>query len=211
MSNYYAPCFYGIDFVVIPSWIEVPCENIIDVFSRSNKQQPTGSILVRDFNAKLLKWCPNDKDNKAGKDIDTFKTTWSYTQMIGQQTHIINDKSSCNDLLFTINSIVLSDVGVKQTIYDKCHDNIIYASFNLNIPHSPRYHTYVWGYKNTYHDMYTACKFIGELGRRKEIADEKVKSLNNILSSIFRNLFLIRLLNSKTIIPLFHPWEIGLS
>ena len=27
MSNYYAPCFYRIDFVVIPSYIELPCEN----------------------------------------------------------------------------------------------------------------------------------------------------------------------------------------
>ena len=25
MSNYYAPCFYRIDFVVIPSYMELPC------------------------------------------------------------------------------------------------------------------------------------------------------------------------------------------
>ena len=25
MSNYYAPCLYRIDFVVIPSYIELPC------------------------------------------------------------------------------------------------------------------------------------------------------------------------------------------
>ena len=25
MSNYYAPCFYRIDFVVIPSYIKLPC------------------------------------------------------------------------------------------------------------------------------------------------------------------------------------------
>ena len=29
MSNYYAPCFYRIDFVVIPSYIELPCINTI--------------------------------------------------------------------------------------------------------------------------------------------------------------------------------------
>ena len=27
MSNYCAPCFYRIDFVVIPSYIELPCWN----------------------------------------------------------------------------------------------------------------------------------------------------------------------------------------
>ena len=25
MTNYYTPCFYRIDFVVIPSYIELPC------------------------------------------------------------------------------------------------------------------------------------------------------------------------------------------
>ena len=27
MSNYYAPCFYRINFVVIPSYIELPCSD----------------------------------------------------------------------------------------------------------------------------------------------------------------------------------------
>ena len=37
-------------------------ENLIDVLSGINNQQPTCSILVGDFNAKLSKWCPSDKD-----------------------------------------------------------------------------------------------------------------------------------------------------
>ena len=41
------------------------CENLIDVLSSINNQQPTCSILVGDSNAKLSKWCPSDKDNKA--------------------------------------------------------------------------------------------------------------------------------------------------
>ena len=42
-------------------------ENLVDVLSDINNQQPTCSILVGDFNAKLSKWCPSDKDNKAGQ------------------------------------------------------------------------------------------------------------------------------------------------
>ena len=96
-------------------------ENLIDVLSGINNQQPACSILV-------------DKDSKAGQDIDTFTTTSGYTQIIGQPTHIVNDILSCIDLLFTTNSKLLSDVGVKQTIYDKCHHNIIYKSINLYMP-----------------------------------------------------------------------------
>ena len=83
------------------------CENIIDVFSGIHNQQPTCSVLVGDFNAKLSKWCPSAKDNKAGQDIDTFIATSGYTQMIGQPTHITNYKSPCIDLLFTTNSTTL--------------------------------------------------------------------------------------------------------
>ena len=75
------------------------CENLIDVLLGIDNQQPTCSILVGDFNAKLSNQCPNDKGNKAEQDIDKFTTISGYTQMIGQPSHIINDKSSCIDFL----------------------------------------------------------------------------------------------------------------
>ena len=54
--------------------------------------------------------------------------------MIGQPRHIINDKSSFIDLLFTTNRKLLCDVGVKQT---NCHCNIVYGSLNLSMPFPP--------------------------------------------------------------------------
>ena len=120
-------------------------KNLIDVPSGINNQKPACSIIVDDFNAKLSKWCPSDKDNKAGQEIDTFTTTSGYTQTIDQPKHIINNKSSCTDLLFTANSKFLCDVGVEQTIYEKCHHSIIiYASLILNIPLPPPYYREVW-------------------------------------------------------------------
>ena len=35
MSNYYAPCFYRIDFVVISPYIELPCSNLLSL-NKSN-------------------------------------------------------------------------------------------------------------------------------------------------------------------------------
>ena len=46
---------------------ETFCENLIDVISGINNQQPTRSILVGDFNAKLSKWRPSDKGSKPGR------------------------------------------------------------------------------------------------------------------------------------------------
>ena len=90
----------------------------------------------------MSKWCPSDKDYKAGQDIDTFTKTSGYTQMIGQPTYIINDKSSCIDLLFTTNSKLLCDFRVEKKF------NIIYGSLNLNIPLPPPCYSKVWDYKN---------------------------------------------------------------
>ena len=69
--------------------------------------------------------------------------------MTGQPTHIINEKSSCIDLLFTTYNKFLCNVGVEQTIYNKCNHNIIYGLLNLNIPLPPPYYREVWDYKNT--------------------------------------------------------------
>ena len=147
-----------------------------------NSQQPTCSILVGDFNAKLSKWCPSDKNSKGGQDIDAFTTTSGYTQMIGQPTHIMNGKSSCIDLLFVTNDKLLCDVGVEQTICNKCHHNIIYWSLNLNIPLPPPYYKEVWDYKNT--DSVCIQGAISSVNWNdvfsNKTADENVKSPNNI-------------------------------
>ena len=164
------------------------CENLIDVLSDITNQQPTCSILVGDFNAKLSKWCPSDKDSKAGQDIDTFTTTLGYTQMIDQPTHIMNDKSPWIGLLFTTISKLLCNVGVKQTTYNKCH-HVIYGSLNLSIPLPPPYCREVWNYKTT--DPVCIQRVISLVNWndvfRNKTADEKVKSLSNILLNIFRN------------------------
>ena len=52
-------------------------------------------------------------------------------------------------MLFTTNSNLPSEVGVEQTIYDKCHHDIIYGSTNFNLPLPPPYYREVWDYKYT--------------------------------------------------------------
>ena len=170
--------------------IESFCKNLIDVPSGINNQQPICSIVVGDINAKLSKCWQSNKDNKAGQDTYTFTTTSGYTQMIGQPTNILNDKSSCINLLFTTNnSKMLCNVGVKQIFYNKCHHNILYDSVNPNILPPPLYYKEVWDCKSTdpvciqweiwfvdWNNIFSNKK-----------TDGKVKSLNNISLNICRN------------------------
>ena len=95
----------------------------------------------------------------------------------------MNDKLSCIDLLFTMNSKLLYDAGVKQTTYNKCHHKIRYGSLNLNIPLPPPYYREVWDYKNTnvVRIQHTISLVNWNDIFSNKTADKKVKSFNNIL------------------------------
>ena len=60
--------------------------------------------------------------------------------MIDKPTHYINESSSCIDLIFSSNVNLMKNCGVEQSVYEKCHHNIIYGILNFNIPLPPPYY-----------------------------------------------------------------------
>ena len=69
MSNYYAPCFYRIDFVVIPSYIELPCSKKESPLALQNIHSensfPVATQFKSDFQSynifdSLLFYIPDD-------------------------------------------------------------------------------------------------------------------------------------------------------
>ena len=58
MSNYYAPCFYRIDFVVIPSYIELPWVYLLltlNIFHKFDFEQTNVSwVYILDLAKKDL-------------------------------------------------------------------------------------------------------------------------------------------------------------
>ena len=50
MSSYYAPCFYRIDFVVIPSCIELPC-----LKAKSDAAPPLQDYHYKSLRKKILR------------------------------------------------------------------------------------------------------------------------------------------------------------
>ena len=74
-----------------------------------NDQLQTFSIFIVDFNAKCSKWCTTDKDNTAGPELDSITTIAGYNQMVNKCTYIINESSSCIDLVFSSNTIFVKN------------------------------------------------------------------------------------------------------
>ena len=113
------------------------CTNFDLLLSNINNLYPTCSIVLGDFNAKCSKWCASNKNNTAGIELDNFTMRSGYNQMIDKPTHFINDSSSCIDLIFSSNVNLTKNCGVEQSLYEKCHHNIINGTLHFNIPPPP--------------------------------------------------------------------------
>ena len=59
-------------------------------------------------------------------------------------------KESCSfiDLIFTTSSNLISNTGVKLSLFKKCHHSLIYGVIDFEAPLPPSYLREVWDYKN---------------------------------------------------------------
>ena len=69
-----------------------------------------------DFNAKSTNWCKNDITCHKGSMIDALKSNYGLQQLIQGPTHIFNSSSSCIDLIFTSQPILVMESGVHSSL-----------------------------------------------------------------------------------------------
>ena len=72
---------------------------------------------------RTSEWWSSDKETFEGRSVHSLMTSAGYTQLIDQSTHVINidNSSSCIDLIFASNPNVTCNLGVKLSLFDKCH------------------------------------------------------------------------------------------
>ena len=70
-------------------------------------------------------------------------------EVITEPTHILENSSSCVDLLFSNQPNLIMDSGVRPTLYSKCHYQIIYSKLNLKTEHPPSYTRKIWNYSRS--------------------------------------------------------------
>ena len=104
-------------------------------------------VVLGDFNAKSNPWYSNDSTDIEGSKIDILTLTFGFHQIINEATHIFNNSSSCNDLIFTSQLNLVTESGVHSFLHANCHHQITYVKFNLNAIYPPPYEREVWHYK----------------------------------------------------------------
>ena len=100
-----------------------------------------------DFKAKSNNWCKNNITFHEGSMVDAVTSNYQLYQLFQEPTHTRNLSSSCIDLIFTSQPNLVMESGVYSSLHPSCHDQIIFAKFNLSILYPSPYERTVWSYE----------------------------------------------------------------
>ena len=146
-------------------------------------------VVLRDFDAKSKFWYTNDSTNFEGSKIDFLTSSFGFHQIINKLTHILNNSSSCIDLIFTTQPNLVIESGAHSYLHANCHHQLAYVKFNLNVFYLPSYEREVWHYKLANSDCIQRA--IKNFDQKKAFlnvdVNKKVLLFNETVINIIRN------------------------
>ena len=101
--------------------------------------------MAGDYNARTSFWWRKDfggpwtSITSEGSRIEALTCSYGLSQLISSPTHIIQNLSSCIDLIFANRSNLVRDSGVQPSLHANCHHQITYSKLNLKIEYPPTY------------------------------------------------------------------------
>ena len=101
---------------------------------------------IGDFNAKSKNWPEGDRSAIEGSKIEFLISQFGLSQIIKEPTHILENSSSCIDLIFTTQPNMVLESGVHHSLHQNCHHQIIFAKFNLKVYYPPPYERTIFHY-----------------------------------------------------------------
>ena len=121
-------------------------ENLQDTIRRIKDTKPHCIILTGDFNCRSRQWWPDDIDSKESIALNEFVESNDLVQLIDQPTNIEPRGISCVDLIITDQLNLFVDFGIRSSLDNCCHHQIIHGEVNLSVPSPPSYKREVWEY-----------------------------------------------------------------
>ena len=116
-------------------------------------------------------------------------SSYGFTQIISEATHILPNSSSCIDLLFTNQPNMITNSGVLPSIHPNCHHQIIYANINFQLFFPPPYERQVWHFDRA--DCESIKQSISNIDWNRIFLDMdvnlQVETFNEYLMNILKN------------------------
>ena len=78
-------------------------------------KNPYLMVAPGDFNAKSNSCYRNENTDTEGSKIDILTSTFGFDQIINEATNILNNSSSCIDLIFTSQPNLVTESGVHSS------------------------------------------------------------------------------------------------
>ena len=125
-------------------------ELTLDTLAQKN---PFLMVALGDFNAKSSNWYNKDITSDEGRKIEAVTSQYGLRQEINEPTHILNNSTSCIDLIFNSQPNLLIESGVHPSLHPNCHHQIVFAKFNLDIVYPPPYEREIWHYQKANIDL----------------------------------------------------------
>ena len=93
------------------------------------------------------------QSSREGTQLEPIASLKGMKQLIGESTHVLENSSSCIDLIFTNQPNLIMDAGVHPSLHSKCYHQVIYAKHNSQIEYPPPYTREVWDYDKAQFDL----------------------------------------------------------
>ena len=145
--------------------------------------------IIVDFNAKSCNWYSHDKTSFEGSTIESITPQFGLHQVINEPAHLLQNFSSCIDLLFTSQPNIVVESGVHPCFHHNCHYRVVIAKFNLKIYYPPLYLREVWHYKEANADLIKQAisNFNWEKACSNTNINEKLSLFNKTILNILNN------------------------
>ena len=108
----------------------------LDTLAESNSHL---IVVLGSFNIKSKNGYINDKTATEGAKIEFVNSQYGLHQIISEPTHVLENFSSCIDLVFPSQSNLAVHSSVFPSLQLNCHYQIAHAKFNLKIHFPPPY------------------------------------------------------------------------
>ena len=84
-------------------------------------------------------WFLNDQSSSEGTQLESLTSLYGMKQLIAEPTHVLENSTSCKDLVFANQPNLIMSVGINSYFHSKCYHQVIYAKLNLQIEYPPSY------------------------------------------------------------------------
>ena len=105
--------------------------NLKKLVANISNRNPHFVLISGNFSFKSTNWSSYGTTTSEGAQLDSLMTLHGLKQLITEPTHILENSSSCIDLVSTNppNTAVVS--GIHPTLHSNCYRQIIYSKVNL--------------------------------------------------------------------------------